>query len=269
MTVGETMTGSIDLKNSGTLTWPAGVVKLAPIPRDQASDFQSPSWLSSTRVSTISADVAPGQVGHFEWDLTPSQSGTFAPYFGLVAEGMIWFADSGGPPDNDIQVSVVVAPAPAGAGGTGTGTGGTGNPTTGAGGSGNPTTGAGGSGNPTTGAGGSGNPTTGAGGSGTGGSKSGTGGTATATGQGGTASGSVGGTSNGAGGVVATGGASNANGGAGQAGAQAVDFVNDDSNSGSSGTCAVGTRSAPAPYGVFGVGLALLALGTRARRRAR
>ena len=113
MTAGQTVKGSIDMKNTGTATWTAGVVKLAPIPRDQASPFQAASWLSPTRVSTIAADVAPGGTGHFEWDLDPSQAGSFQPYFGLVAEGVTWFADSGGPPDNDIQVNLDVAPAPA------------------------------------------------------------------------------------------------------------------------------------------------------------
>jgi hypothetical protein len=120
MTQGQAQKGSIDMMNTGTATWSAGVVKLAPIPRDQASDFYAPSWLSPTRVSTLAADVAPGQTGHFEWDLDPSESGSFSPYFGLVAEGITWFADSGGPPDDDIQVDVQVAPgAPSGAGGAG------------------------------------------------------------------------------------------------------------------------------------------------------
>ena len=120
MKVGQTLTGSIDMKNTGTAVWPAGVVKLAPIPRDKPSAFKSPSWLAANRVSTVAADVAPGQVGHFEWDFTPSVAGDFSPYFGLVADGITWFADSGGPQDNDIQVHIVVAPGPAmGAGGAG------------------------------------------------------------------------------------------------------------------------------------------------------
>jgi MYXO-CTERM domain-containing protein len=122
MTQGQMMTGSIDLKNTGNITWQAGNVKLAPIPRDQASGMQAPTWLSPTRVSTIASDVAPGDVGHFEWDLDPSQPGSFMPYFGLVAEGTTWFADSGGPPDDDMQVNLVVAPGPASATST-TGTG--------------------------------------------------------------------------------------------------------------------------------------------------
>ncbi|MFO0616951.1 MAG: phage tail tip lysozyme [Polyangiaceae bacterium] len=110
MTQYEPMTGSIDLQNSGTTTWPAGVVKLAPIPRDAASPFAASTWLSPSRVSTLANDVAPGEVGHFEWDLTPAEAGDFQPYFGLVAEGVTWFADSGGPGDDVMQVNVHVAP---------------------------------------------------------------------------------------------------------------------------------------------------------------
>ena len=105
-------TGSIDLKNMGTIKWPADVVKLAPIPRDKASSFAASTWMSATRVSTIAADVAPGETGHFEWDLYPQEAGDFAPYFGLVAEGVTWFADSGGPKDDVLQVTVHVEPGP-------------------------------------------------------------------------------------------------------------------------------------------------------------
>lgn len=134
MTQWQTYTGSIDMQNVGTATWKAGVVKLAPIPRDQASNMQAPSWLSPTRVSTIAQDVPPGGTGHFEWDLMPSQPGDFMPYFGLVAEGEAWFADSGGPPDNDIQVNVSVSPgmtAPAASTSATTGSTGSGDATTG------------------------------------------------------------------------------------------------------------------------------------------
>jgi MYXO-CTERM domain-containing protein len=125
-------TGSIDLKNTGTIKWPAGVVKLAPIPRDKASSLAAGTWISPTRVSTIATDVAPGETGHFEWDLYPQEAGDFAPYFGLVAEGVTWFADSGGPKDDVLQVNVHVEPGPppsttsSGAGGDGTGGGGAG-----------------------------------------------------------------------------------------------------------------------------------------------
>ncbi len=123
MTQYQMKTGSIDLKNTGTKTWPAGVVKFAPIPRDQASPFAASTWLATNRVSTLAADVPPGGTGHFEWDLDPQSAGDFMPYFGLVAEGVTWFADSGGPDDNVMQVNVHVAagspPMTTGSGGGG------------------------------------------------------------------------------------------------------------------------------------------------------
>jgi hypothetical protein len=122
LTAGQPKKGSIDFKNVGGKTWKAGVVKLAPIPRDKDSNLAASSWLSPTRVSSVTGDVAPGAVGHFEWDLEGSQTGDFKPFFGLVAEGITWFAQSGGPADDVIQVNVHVAAAPpsgnAGSGGT-------------------------------------------------------------------------------------------------------------------------------------------------------
>jgi hypothetical protein len=127
MTQYQVQHGSIDLKNTGNVTWPAGIVKLAPIPRDQASNFAASSWLANNRVSTISADVPVGGTGHFEWDLDPQDAGDFQPYFGLVAEGKAWFADSGGPADNVMQVNVHVAPgAPPATSSSGAGGGGVG-----------------------------------------------------------------------------------------------------------------------------------------------
>lgn len=115
LTVGETKTGYIKLKNAGTSTWKAGQVLLAPIPRDKPSAFQAASWASATRVSAVQNDVAPGDVGTFTWDLKGSETGDFSPYFSLVAEGITWFADApkgGGPADEVIQVKIHVEPAP-------------------------------------------------------------------------------------------------------------------------------------------------------------
>ena len=116
MTVGETKTGWIKLKNTGGKTWPAGVVKLAPIPRDAASPLAAPSWPSPTRVSSIASDVKPGESAQLEWDLTATKAGDSQPYFGVVAEGVTWFADAGGPSDKTIHIDLHVQPA-AGAGG--------------------------------------------------------------------------------------------------------------------------------------------------------
>ena len=147
--VGETVTGWVKLKNIGTETWKAGTVKLAPIPRDKPSPFASPSWLSDHRISTPSADVKPGSVGEFPLDITGSVEGESLLELGWVAEGITWFADSGGPKDGYFAVKVKVVPStkPPGTGGQGGAAGATGSGGSGSGGDAGAagTTGAGGS----------------------------------------------------------------------------------------------------------------------------
>jgi len=119
MHVGEVSSGSITLTNSGTKPWIAGTTKLAPIPRDQASTFATSTWLSPTRVSTVPADVQPGQKGTFPLALEATKVGDFEVELGLVEESVTWFADAplgGGPSDGFLRVHVtVVADADAGA----------------------------------------------------------------------------------------------------------------------------------------------------------
>ena len=110
---GDVVDGYIELTNSGTKTWTAGETKLAPTPRDQASPFADSSWLSPTRVATLAADVPPGGVGHFEVKLDAGDLGDFQVTFGLVEEGVTWFADptlGGGPDDGFLRVHLVVVP---------------------------------------------------------------------------------------------------------------------------------------------------------------
>jgi len=110
---GDVVDGYIELTNSGTQPWKAGETKLAPIPRDKASSFADPSWLSPTRISTVAQDVAPGSVGHFDVKLDATQVGDFQVTFGLVEEGVTWFADAlkgGGPADGLLRVHLVVVP---------------------------------------------------------------------------------------------------------------------------------------------------------------
>ena len=110
--VGDVATGYIELTNTGTETWVAGTTKLAPIPRDQASPFADKSWLSPTRVSTVSADVAPGAVGHFDVALDANALGDTEVELGIVEESVVWFADApgGGPADGFLRVHLVVVP---------------------------------------------------------------------------------------------------------------------------------------------------------------
>ena len=113
MALGDTLEGYSDLENVGTKTWKAGETKLAPTPRDKASDLGGDAWLSTTRVSTLAADVAPGAVGHFPVTLTATSEGEFKQTFGLVEEGVTWFQDApkgGGPVDSFLVVHVQVGP---------------------------------------------------------------------------------------------------------------------------------------------------------------
>jgi hypothetical protein len=125
--VGDVVHGYFELTNTGTQTWKAGVTKLAPIPRDKSSPFADSTWLSPTRVSSVAADVAPGAVGRFDVALDPHSVGDFTLQFGLVEEGVTWFADfptGGGPADGALQLHLSVAPAGTSAdGGVGTGAG--------------------------------------------------------------------------------------------------------------------------------------------------
>jgi hypothetical protein len=117
MTVGQTLKGTITMKNVGTSTWKAGVTKLAPTPRDKASAVGSTGWLSATRVSSPGADVAPGGSFAFPLELTANAVGDVTQTFSLVEEAVTWFGDAplgGGPPDGLLAVHVVVTAAPAG-----------------------------------------------------------------------------------------------------------------------------------------------------------
>ncbi|MFO0758111.1 MAG: GH25 family lysozyme [Byssovorax sp.] len=114
MAVGATLDGWIDLKNVGTATWKAGETKLAPTPRDQTSALADASWLSPTRVSTLDADVPPGEVGHFKLAIHADKKDDVVQTFGLVEEGVTWFADApkgGGPADDALGVHVIASAA--------------------------------------------------------------------------------------------------------------------------------------------------------------
>ncbi len=120
MTVGQTLKGTITMKNIGTATWKAGVTKLAPTPRDKVSALGSGGWLSATRVSSPPADVAPGGSYAFPLELTAGTEGDFTQTFSLVEEAVTWFADApmgGGPPDGLLAVHVVATKASSATGG--------------------------------------------------------------------------------------------------------------------------------------------------------
>lgn len=118
--LGATVTGWVQLKNTGSQTWKPGVVWLAPIPRDQPSALQAPSWLNDHRISTVTQEIAPGSVARFALDLAGTRAGRTTLSLGWVAENITWFADSptgGGPKDGYYAVDVDVVAPPSGTGG--------------------------------------------------------------------------------------------------------------------------------------------------------
>jgi hypothetical protein len=111
VTLGAVATGWFQLTNTGTQPWIAGTTKLATIPRDNSSAFVDPKWLSPSRVSTVAANVAPGDVGQFAVQLDATAAGDFTILFGLVEDGVTWFADptlGGGPADGALSVHLIV-----------------------------------------------------------------------------------------------------------------------------------------------------------------
>ena len=117
--VGETISGWIKLRNTGTHAWQPNVVWLAPIPRDRSTPFTAASWHAPTRISTVAQAVGPGEVGTFHLDLTGHTVGESILSLGWVAENITWFDEApmgGGPPDGyfAVKVNVVAAVAPDG-----------------------------------------------------------------------------------------------------------------------------------------------------------
>ncbi len=108
MAVGSTVSGAWELQNTGDTTWSPELTKLAPLPRDVASPFAGEDWLSPTRVVGVDARVGPGATGRFPVTLRASEVGTYDLAFGLVQEGVRWFADDAGPADDAMTLRVVV-----------------------------------------------------------------------------------------------------------------------------------------------------------------
>jgi MYXO-CTERM domain-containing protein len=101
------LTGTISLKNVGALTW-NDTFRLAPTPRDQPSNIAADSWLSDIRVAHSDTHALPDEVGTFTFEVQGNELGLHAQTFGLVAEGIAWFSDQGGPTDDYLQLVVDV-----------------------------------------------------------------------------------------------------------------------------------------------------------------
>ncbi len=100
----------IELENTGGFAWVPGETFLAPTaPRDAASPLYDASWPSETRAATLDAVVEPGEVGRFSLNVTVSEEGSVTQTFGLVHDGITWFADppwGGGPTDDAVELTV-------------------------------------------------------------------------------------------------------------------------------------------------------------------
>lgn len=105
---GQSVSGTIDLLNIGRMSWEPGVTFLGTTPRDVGSNLAGASWPSSARAATVAQSVAPGTVGSFALTVYGNEVGDFDQGFGLVQEGVIWFADDGGPADGSIHLNGTV-----------------------------------------------------------------------------------------------------------------------------------------------------------------
>ena len=112
MTPGQILSGSIDLRNTGTETWRPGQTFLGTTqPRDRASVLAGPGWPNDHRAASVPGDVPPGMVGSFVFTVrAPGTPGEYRQFFSLVEDGVTWFGDDGGPPDDQLQIRVTVVP---------------------------------------------------------------------------------------------------------------------------------------------------------------
>lgn len=114
VTTGETPTVWFELRNTGLAAWTPGTTILAPIPRDADAPLAGSDWIAPHRAATIPAEILPGEVGRFSFTLDAPGPGDYELTFGLVAEGVTWFADppsGGGPVDGLLHVTLHVQDA--------------------------------------------------------------------------------------------------------------------------------------------------------------
>lgn len=117
---GQEVEGTVELRNTGTGTWEPGMTFLGTSePRDGASPLAASDWVGPNRAATVDATTPPGETGRFTFRVrAPDALGDYPQFFNLVEEGVTWFSDQGGPPDDQLQVRVTVIEAPPCADGT-------------------------------------------------------------------------------------------------------------------------------------------------------
>lgn len=113
---GEELSGYIELRNIGTEPWDERTRLGTTQPRDRASAFAGPDWLTPNRAAAARRAVAPGETYRFSFTIrAPDAPGEHREFFGVVQEGVAWFSDPGqlGPPDDRLQLRIrVLEPEP-------------------------------------------------------------------------------------------------------------------------------------------------------------
>jgi lysozyme len=135
MVAGETVTAHVTFKNVGSQTWDESTKLGTTSPRDRSSDFADASWEGPNRAAHATMSVAPGDTYTFDFPMHAPKAGAYEETFGLVEEGVTWFADQGGPADDAVKLDLQVVDAPqvtgsvtSAAAGTGSGGAGGGDP---------------------------------------------------------------------------------------------------------------------------------------------
>lgn len=117
---------TVTLQNVGAALWDQGTKLGTTEPRDRTSVFHDGSWPQDNRAAVVTTPTGPGEEAKVVITMrAPDLTGDYDESFGLVQEGVVWFADEGGPADDAITLSLrVVEPTGDGGGGAGGGTGG-------------------------------------------------------------------------------------------------------------------------------------------------
>lgn len=106
----------IELENTGGLPWEPGQTFLAPTdPRDGDSPLYNEAWPAQSRAATVESTVQPGEIGRFAMTIAIDTEDTVTQSFGLMHEGVTWFADppwGGGPADDAVVLTVQGIAAP-------------------------------------------------------------------------------------------------------------------------------------------------------------
>jgi hypothetical protein len=97
LVTGDRIYMTVKARNTGNTTWYKHSANFATSgPNNRISSVRTNEWLSPNRSATlVEAAVEPGQLGTFEFWMSPTSSGSYKEYFNLVAEGISWMNDIG------------------------------------------------------------------------------------------------------------------------------------------------------------------------------